>query len=105
MKRLLLDENIDRHLARYFEPHGFSVSLAETAGLKGISNGRLLAAAEGRFDVLLTRDKNIPHQNNLTGRRLASRADLSNQWTTAKVFPALCPSSGRDPKEHQAWDS
>lgn len=37
-----------------------------------LSNGELLAAAENAgFDVLLTTDKNIYHQQNLKGRKLA----------------------------------
>jgi hypothetical protein len=37
----------------------------------GIKNGRLLALAEDRFDVLLTVDKSIPFQQNLNNRDIA----------------------------------
>jgi len=41
-------------------------------GWKGIKNGRLLREAEANgFEVLLTADKNMRHQNSLLGRRLA----------------------------------
>ena len=36
-----------------------------------IKNGELLRAAEGRFDVLITTDKNLKYQQNLKGRKLA----------------------------------
>jgi hypothetical protein len=37
-----------------------------------LRNGELLSAAEeGGFDVLLTTDKNMRHQQNLLGRRIA----------------------------------
>lgn len=36
-----------------------------------MKNGRLLAALEGVYDVLLTADKNLRYQQNLTGRQLA----------------------------------
>lgn len=37
----------------------------------GKQNGELLSQAENEFDVLITIDKNIPHQQNMAGRRLA----------------------------------
>jgi hypothetical protein len=41
-------------------------------GLKGLPNGVLLAAAEqAGYDVLITVDKNMPHQQNLSGRRIS----------------------------------
>ena len=36
-----------------------------------IKNGDLLRAAERQFDVLITSDKNLKHQQNLRGRKLA----------------------------------
>lgn len=53
-------------------------------------NGELLAAAEaGGFDVLLTTDKNIRHQQNLTSRRIAVVVIGYPQW------PGLEPHVGR----------
>jgi hypothetical protein len=49
----------------------FDVQTAEYAGLAGISNGALIAAAEGRFDVIVTTDKRLRFQQNLTGRLIA----------------------------------
>ena len=37
----------------------------------GYKNGRLLDAAEGTYDVLITSDKNLRYQQNLTARKLA----------------------------------
>jgi hypothetical protein len=39
--------------------------------LSGKENGELLAAADKEFEVLLTIDKNIRHQQSLTGRKIA----------------------------------
>jgi predicted nuclease of predicted toxin-antitoxin system len=61
--RLLLDECVPRRLRRDFVGH--SVSTVEEAGFKGLKNGQLLSAAAGKFDVLVTVDKNIPFQQNL----------------------------------------
>jgi predicted nuclease of predicted toxin-antitoxin system len=67
--RILLDENLPRQLkSRLAEHHTSSVS---DMRWKGISNGALLQRAEGRFDVMLTADKNIYAQQNLSGRTIS----------------------------------
>ncbi len=40
-------------------------------GGTGITNGALPRLAEDRFEVLITTDKNLRYQQNLSGRRLA----------------------------------
>ena len=64
MKRVLLDENLPHLLKR--ELPGFHVSTVADAGWGGTKNGRLLRLAEGAFDVFLTADRNLPHQQTLT---------------------------------------
>lgn len=68
--RVLLDENLDRRLKRWLAAEHEGVTVAER-GWKGMKNGDLLRAAEGEFDALLTADRNIPYQQNL------SRLDLA----------------------------
>lgn len=60
--RLLLDECLPKDLAREFLGH--TVRTVPQAGWASISNGRLLGliAASGQFDVFVTMDKNLPHQ-------------------------------------------
>ena len=54
-------------------------------GLSGVSNGKLLAAAEAaKFDVLLTGDKGMAYQNNLTGRHIAVVALSAVSWNVLK---------------------
>jgi predicted nuclease of predicted toxin-antitoxin system len=67
--RLLLDECTPRRPKRDFAGH--AVSTVEEAGLKGLKNGQLLRAAAGSFDVLVTVDQNLPHQQNLSSLNLA----------------------------------
>jgi predicted nuclease of predicted toxin-antitoxin system len=67
--RLLLDECTPRRLKRDFAGH--VVSTVEEAGLKGLKNGQLLRAAAGNFDVLITVDQNLPHQQNLSSLNLS----------------------------------
>ena len=63
--KLLLDECVTRHLKREFANH--EVHTVEEAGFKGLENGNLLRAASGAYNVLITVDKNLPYQQNLTG--------------------------------------
>jgi predicted nuclease of predicted toxin-antitoxin system len=67
--KLLLDECMPRRLRRDFIGH--QVSTVEQAGMKGLKNGDLLAAAADLFDALVTVDKSIPDQQNLSSLPLA----------------------------------
>lgn len=69
--KLLLDECLPRKLKIYFETEGFQCKTVREAGLASKENGGLLAAAEGLYDVLLTIDQNMRHQQNMAGRSLA----------------------------------
>ena len=61
--KLLLDECVTNYLKPEFAAH--TVSTIDEAGLKGLKNGKLLEAASGRFDVLVTVDQNLRFQQNL----------------------------------------
>jgi hypothetical protein len=68
--RVLIDECIDERFRNYLLGH--DCQTARYAGLAGLSNGELLAAAEtARFDVFLTTDQGIEYQQNVTGRNIA----------------------------------
>lgn len=62
--RVLLDENLPRALAS--ELTGHDVSTVQAAGWSGTQNGELLRQARERFDALLTMDRGLPHQHNLS---------------------------------------
>jgi len=67
---VLLDEYIDEALRHGMTGH--DCQTCRYAGLKGLTNGRLLAAAEQEgFEVLITVDRNMPHQQSLRGREIA----------------------------------
>ncbi len=61
--KLLLDECIDRRLAREFV--GCDVKTVPQMGWAGIKNGQLLALAEEEFDIFITVDRNLSFQQNL----------------------------------------
>ena len=62
--KLLLDECIDRKLAREFPDH--EVKTVPQMGWAGVKNGELLALAEAAFDVFITVDRNLSFEQNLT---------------------------------------
>jgi hypothetical protein len=66
---ILLDENLDWRLRRDLPGH--AVESVPLIGWGGLKNGALLTKAEGRFDVLLTMDSNMVHQQNLARFRIA----------------------------------
>jgi hypothetical protein len=59
---------------------GHTISTVYEMGWAGLDNGSLLDAAEGGFDVLITTDKNLQHQQNLRGRRLAILVLPTTSW-------------------------
>ena len=68
--RILIDECIDERFRDSLPGH--HCQTARYAGLAGLKNGDLLTAAEtAKFDVFLTVDQGIEHQQNLTARRIA----------------------------------
>ncbi|WP_353198564.1 DUF5615 family PIN-like protein [Sandarakinorhabdus sp.] len=69
MMRLLLDENLSPKLAKFLPGH--DVSSVAAMGWQGLTNGRLLAAAEAAgFDRMLTADTNMAYQQSMAGRTL-----------------------------------
>jgi hypothetical protein len=62
--KILLEHCVDWRLARSL--HGHEVKSAGELGWERLRNGDLLSAAASQFDVVLTVDRNLPHQQNLT---------------------------------------
>lgn len=63
MRRVLLDENLPRLLTR--ELPGFFVQTVAEAGWAGTKNGALLRLADTKFDIFVTADRRLPHQQAL----------------------------------------
>jgi len=66
--RVLLDENLPVRLAAFLTGH--AVATVKDMRWLGTKNGKLIALAESGFDVLLTLDKGMKHQNDLRSSRL-----------------------------------
>ena len=67
--RVLLDEGVPRKLRS--ELPGHDVKTVAEMKWAGTKNGALLRRAASEFDVLLTVDQGIPHQQNVKGLSLA----------------------------------
>jgi len=75
--KILLDESVPR-LLKLRLPQ-LNISTVQEMGWTGVQNGELLAEAEEHFDVLITADRNLRYQQNLSGRKLAILVLPSNQ--------------------------
>ena len=67
----------------------FNVRTTADEGWSTLVNGEVLDAAErGRFDVFLSGDQNLRHQQRVTGRTLAIVVLSSNAWPVIQQSPA-----------------
>ena len=77
--RILFDQATPVPIRRFLQ--GYTVITAAQRGWHQLENGELLNAAEAAgFDVLITTDKNMPYQQNLTGRKIAIILLSKQQW-------------------------
>ncbi len=69
MIRVLIDECLPRQLLLWLTDSrpAWTVQSVQGAGWESMKNGVLLREANGKFDVLVTADKNMHHQQNFTG--------------------------------------
>jgi hypothetical protein len=76
---VLFDNGTPRSLAKYLVGH--TVIEARACGWDSMTNGELLNAAEAAgFDVLVTTDRNIRYQQNLTARRISLVVLGQGRW-------------------------
>ena len=96
--RILLDEMLPRRLARLFAPEMEAVTVRQR-GWGEKTNGELIEAAQEEFDALVTMDRGIPHQQNLTDVDLAivvleaqsnRLEDLAPLWTRRRPCYRKC---------------
>lgn len=88
--RILLDESVPHRLGRLLAGHTFSSVQQE--GWASTKNGKLLALAADRFDVLLTADKGMEYQQNqgaLPVAVLVVRAHNNRLESMAQLVPAI----------------
>jgi alkanesulfonate monooxygenase SsuD/methylene tetrahydromethanopterin reductase-like flavin-dependent oxidoreductase (luciferase family) len=84
--KILFDQNVPRPLAHFLINH--QVIRAAELGWSELKNGDLLRAAEDSgFDLMVTADRNLSYQQNLSSRKLAILVLPSGQWP--EVLPHL----------------
>jgi hypothetical protein len=76
--RILFDQGTPVPLRLVLAEH--DVRTAFELGWSTLSNGELLAAAEIAFDVLITTDRNLRHQQSVMGRGLAILILPTTSW-------------------------
>ena len=84
--KILFDHGTPALLRRVLTGH--SVSTVYEMGWTELDNGSLHKAAETDFDVFITTDQNLRHQQNLTGRRLAILVLPTTSWPKIQVHAA-----------------
>lgn len=82
--RVLFDQNAPRPLARFLRKH--NVTRSADLGWEQLTNGDLLKAAESEgFEVMVTADRGIQHQQNLANRKIALVILPSGRWPIVKM--------------------
>ena len=85
--KLLLDECVTRRLKREFPNH--EVHTVDEAGFKGLENGDLLKAASGKYEVLVTVDRNLPYQQNISGLDIAILVLAAKRNSYVRLKPLM----------------
>jgi predicted nuclease of predicted toxin-antitoxin system len=91
--KILIDECLPTALTDAVTELGHECETVRNAGFGSKKNGELLRIAEGRWDVLLTSDRNIKYQQNMTGRKVAI-VILCAKSNRLKDLLALMPACG-----------
>jgi len=77
--RVLFDQGTPNPLRQFLLGH--DVSTAYERGWSSLKNGELLDVVEHEgYEVFVTTDSNLKHQQNLAGRQLAVVVLLSTSW-------------------------
>jgi len=82
--RILFDNGTPKPIARALTGH--EITYARGIGWHELGNGELIQQAEeAGYEVLLSTDKNIRSQQNLSGRRIALVVLGNQQWPLVKL--------------------
>ena len=84
--KVLFDHGTPAPLRRALTGH--TVSTAHEMNWTELDNGALLRAAETHFDALITTDRNLRHQQDLSGRRLAILVLPTTSWPKIRAHAA-----------------
>jgi hypothetical protein len=83
--RVLFDQSTPVPIRPFLKGH--NVRTAAQQGWDTLKNGELLnVAEEAGFEVFVTPDKNMRHQQNLEGRRIAIVVIGTPQWPALRLY-------------------
>jgi predicted nuclease of predicted toxin-antitoxin system len=87
MIRVLIDECLPKQLKHWLAEidADLEIQTIKDAGWEGMKNGILLRAANGKFDVLVTADKNMHHQQNFVGLDISVLVYPTNRAKMVKL--------------------
>jgi predicted nuclease of predicted toxin-antitoxin system len=88
MVKVLLDACVPHRLRRGLTE--FDVETAQGAGLDRIPDAEMLAAIDGQYDVLVTRDRNLTFQQKISGQSIAVVV-LRSLDQSPEAFDAMLP--------------
>jgi predicted nuclease of predicted toxin-antitoxin system len=91
--KVLIDECAPKALKTFLKKLGHECLTVQEAGWSGKENGELLAAAETKFDVLVTVDTNLRYQQNLARRTIAIvvlQPSSSNRLEDLRTYFPAC---------------
>lgn len=81
---ILFDNGTPRGIARHLLGH--TVVEARDRGWEELANGTLIEAAEqAGFEIIVTTDKNIQYQQNLSDRKISLVILGNSQWPMVKL--------------------
>jgi predicted nuclease of predicted toxin-antitoxin system len=89
--RILLDECLPVDF-RHDLAHAGTVETSKFAGFNQLSNGALLTAMTGRYDVLITSDRSMRYQQTIAGRSISVvvlRAPSNDIVDLKPLIPAI----------------
>lgn len=82
--KILFDQGTPVPLRRYLPGH--SIDTAYEKGWSALTNGDLLKIAEQEgYELLITTDRNLRYQQNLTTRQIAIVVLLSTSWPRIQI--------------------
>ena len=91
--RILFDQGTPAPLRDHLP--GRSVETAYEKGWSTLRNGDLLAKAEAEFDLLITTDRNLRHQQDLAALHIAILVLPTTSWPRLqKIMPQIAAAIG-----------
>ena len=87
--KILLDECVPKALKSSLSVDGHKCTTVPEAGFAGSTNGELLKLAESNFEVFITLDKGIQHQQNLAGSEIAVLLIRAKSSRVADILPHI----------------